>query len=296
MQLKHLKSFLEVAQTLNFRRAARQLGFTQPALSQHIAALERELGVRLLDRTRQEVALTAAGVAMRDGAVEGLAVLERASDLARRLGGLREKTVIVGQLDYISHAFLPLAITAVKKRMPEVLIELINLSPREAVEATRAGRVDVGFGLGAIDAPELVQREVVRGHWVVWMPEEHPLAKFEAVPLPKLGEHPIILFQRRLNPEAYDGLLRTFAGAGATVRVAHTIAQPQHGLPLVLQGVGVYLVGSYVFTDRVKGVVSRPLTGFDTSLVISAVWKAGRRTAALKTFLDGLPRPDDVSV
>ncbi len=290
MQLKHLKSFLAVAQTLNFRQAARQVGVTQPAVSQHIAQLERELGVRLFDRTRHRVSLTTAGDALRSGASEGLATIDRALDLARRMGGLREKTVIVGQLDYISHAFLPQAITAVKKRMPEVLVELINMPPREAVQAAREGRVDVGFGLGAIDEPDLVHREVVRGRWVVWVPEGHALSKLEHVPVAELAKHPIILFQRSINPPSYDALMTTFAKAGAPLTVAHHISQPQHGLPLVLQGVGVYLVGSYVFTERAKGVVSRPITGFDTELVISAVWRAGHRSPALKTFLDGLPR------
>ncbi len=198
--------------------------------------------------------------------------------------------MVVGQLDYISHAFLPAAINAVKKRMPEVLVELINLTPRQAVEATKEGRVDVGFGLGVIDAPQLVQREVVRGCWVVWVPQEHPLAKLDTVPMAQLAKHPVILFHRDINREAWDGLMQTFERAGSPLRVAHQIAQPQHGLPLVLQGLGVYLVGSYVLADHVRGVVSRPVTGFDSELRISAVWKAGRRTAAVKAFLDGLPR------
>jgi DNA-binding transcriptional LysR family regulator len=290
MQLKHLKSFLAVAATLNFRQAARQVGVTQPAVSQHIAQLERELGVKLFDRTRHWVSLTTAGEALRGGATEGLATIDRSIDLARKMGGLREKTVIVGQLDYISHAFLPQAITAVKKRMPEVLVELINLPPKEAVQAARDGRVDVGFGLGTIDEPDLVHREVVRGRWVVWMPEAHPLTRLEAVPMAELARHPIIIFQRSINPLAYDALMARFAKAGAPLTVAHHVSQPQHGLPLVLQGVGVYLVGSYVFTERARGVVSRPITGFDTELKISAVWRAGHRTPALKTFLDGLPR------
>jgi DNA-binding transcriptional LysR family regulator len=293
MQLKHLKTFLAVAATLNFRQAARQVGVTQPAVSQHVAQLERELGVRLFDRTRHWVALTTAGEALRTGATEGLAAIDRATDLARRMGGLREKTVIVGQLDYISHAFLPQAITAVKKRMPEVLVELINMPPREAVQAARDGRVDVGFGLGEIDEPDLVHREVVRGRWVVWVPEAHPLSKLDEVPMAALARHPVILFQRAINPFAYDALMATFSKAGAPLTVAHHISQPQHGLPLVLQGVGVYLVGSYVFTDRAKGVVARPISGFDTELVISAVWRAGHRSPALKTFLDGLPRKRD---
>jgi DNA-binding transcriptional LysR family regulator len=83
MQLKHLESFLMVAKTLSFRRAAHSAGVTQPALSQHVAALERDLGVKVFERNRREVHLTPAGVALRDGATEGLATIERAAELAR---------------------------------------------------------------------------------------------------------------------------------------------------------------------------------------------------------------------
>src|SRR5688572_3557106 len=118
MQLKQLRSFLAVAETNSFRRAARQVGVTQPALSQHVAALEAELGVRLFERDRRRVAITPAGTALREGAAAGLAILDRAAELARRFGTASEKTVRVGALDYISHAFLPAAIMAVKRAMP----------------------------------------------------------------------------------------------------------------------------------------------------------------------------------
>lgn len=288
-ELKHVMSFLAVADATSFRAAARLAGVTQPALSQHVRQLEQALGVRLFDRDRRGVILTAAGEALRLGATTGLKQLTDAVDAARRMGGVREKTLIVGQLDYISHAFLPGAINAVKRKLPDVLVELVNMTPKAAVEAAKDGRVDIAFGIGPIDAPELVQREVIRGRWVVWMPESHPLASRDEVPVSMLSAEPLILFRRDINPEVYDGLLVTFRKAGLNARVVHHTAQPQHGQPLVLQGVGLFIVGSYVLTGQTPGVVARPLSGFDTELRIVGAWRAGKRTPALRAFLEGLP-------
>ncbi len=291
MELKHLKSFHAVAQLLHFRKAAQVVGVTQPALSQHVARLERELGVKLFERDRRTVQLTPAGQALREETGAALEQIDRALASARQVGGLREKTLKVGQLQYISHAFLPSAIRSLKKARPEVLVELIEMRPVDAVAAVRDGWVDIGFGMSPLPrADDLVTREVVRGQWVVWMPSDHPLAALKEVPIERLGSEPLVLFERALNPNTYDHLMRLFEAAGRTVRVAHHVQQPQHGVPLVLQRLGLFVVGSYVIQDAPRGAVSRPLSGFPNDLRVTAVWRPDGRTALLRPFLAGLPR------
>lgn len=291
MELKQLKSFHAVAELLHFRRAAQRVGVTQPALSQHVARLERELGVQLFERDRRVVKLTAAGQALRDETATALQQLETALDSARRVGGLREKTLKVGQLQYISHAFLPPAIQSLKRARPDVLVDLIEMPPYEVVAAVRDGWIDIGFGLTPMPRIEdLVTREVVRGHWAVWVPKEHPFAQREDVPLELLAEEPIILFARDINPHAYDLLVRLLSRNGHKPRLIHHIQQPQHGVPLVLQGLGCFLVGSYVISDAQRGAVMRRVSGFDNDLRVTAVWRPEGRTALLRPFLAGLPK------
>jgi DNA-binding transcriptional LysR family regulator len=78
MELRHIRSFLSLAKTLNFSRTAEIVHLSQPALSLQIRALETEIGVKLFERDRRKTALTAAGVAFQREAMAGFAQLEQA--------------------------------------------------------------------------------------------------------------------------------------------------------------------------------------------------------------------------
>lgn len=291
MELKLLKSFHAVAELLHFRRAAQRVGVTQPALSQHIAKLEAELGVPLFDRDRRVVKLTNAGQTLRDETEGPLQQIETALESTKRVGGLREKTLKVGQLQYISHVFLPPAIQSLKRARPDVLVELVEVPSNEIESAVREGRVDIGFGtIGLHRHDDLVTREVMRGFWAVWVAKDHPFAALDEVPLQRLAEEPLILFARNIAPTAYDFLTRLLERTGSRPRVMHHIQQPQHGVPLALQGLGCFVVGSYVIPDAPKGAVMKRISGFENDLRITAVWKPDGRTALLRPFLSGLPK------
>ena len=291
MELKLLKSFHAVAEQLHFGRAALKVGLSQPALSQHVARLEAELGVQLFERNRRHVALTAAGQTLKDETMAALKQLDLALDSARRVGGQREKTIKVGQLQYISHAFLPPAIQAIKRARPDVVVQLIEMPPHEVVQAVRDRWIDIGFGLTPMPkADDLVTREVVKGQWVVWMPATHPLAKYDTVPVALAAREPLILFERSINSHAYDFLIGQLSATGHVPRIAQQVTQPLHGVPLALQGLGLFVVGSYVIDDAPRGAVRRPLSGFANDLRVTAVWRPDGRTALLRPFLAGLPK------
>ncbi len=292
MELKHLRSFHAVAELLHFGRAAERVGVTQPALSQHVMRLEAALGVRLFERDRRTVQLTPAGQTLRDETLGALAQLEEALASARRVGALRDNTLRVGQLQYISHVFLPPALQSLMQARPEVLVELVEMPPYEAVSSVRSGRVDIGFAAGPRlpRADDLVMREVMRGHWAVWVPQTHRFAALEEVPLDQLADEPLIVFERNVNQQLYDELLRLLSRAGRRPRIIHHVQQPQHGVPLVLQGLGCFLVGSYVIADAPRGAVMKRVAGFEAGLHITAVWRPGGRMSLLRPFLSGLPR------
>ncbi len=297
MQLKHLKSFVAVADTLHFRRAAAALGVTQPALSAHIMKLERDVGARLLERGRRHVELTAAGQALLEGSRAPLVGLEGAAQAARELGEARRNTVVVGQVEYLSPAYMPAALKALKASFPRAVVETRELVPREALQALRAGSVDVAVtvSLGAGDArgrervEDLVVRKVRRGQIRVVLSRHHALARLNEVPLSALAEEELILFQRRINPPTYDWLIARCHEAGFTPRVTHHVSQPHHGPALAAQGVGVFLISSYLLDKLPRNAVSRPLAGFPATITLSAVWRPGACGPLLKAFLSGLP-------
>lgn len=308
MQLKHLRSFVAVAEALHFRRAAALVGVTQPALSQHIAQLERDVGALLLTRDQRHVELTPAGEAMLQGARDIIARVDETMRSVRALGASRTRTLVVGQIGYVSHAYLPAAVSALRHHFPDAMVETVEMGPEEALRGVREGHVDVGFafasslrhegprgrlpvgfGVHAVDVADLVVREVKSGHWSVVVPTGHPFAALEAVPLGRMADQDWILFHRSVNPQAYGFLMSRCAEAGFVPRVAHHVLQPQHGPPMVAGGVGCFVVGDYVLGELPAGVVARPLTGFDAEITIVAAWRPASRTPLLKAFLEGLP-------
>lgn len=288
MDLRHLRSFLAVADELHSRRAALRVGISQPALSQHIAALEEDVGVALIDRSRRRVELTEAGRVFAERVRRVLGELNEAVEETRRLGRTSHQRLRLGYLEFINLPFLGALVRKLKEEHPEIILERRDMWSGEVVAALVEGALDVGFAFMPITHPTLAFRPVLEGHWVAVLSEGNPLSRSPTIPLQALANEPLILFDRSVNPPLYDWLVGRCEASGFSPRIAYATTQPQVGVDLAAQGVGCFLVGSYVVRRLPEGVTSRPLGGFDTSLRMAAVWRSDDRTPATKSFLDCL--------
>lgn len=290
VDLPKLRLFLAVAEELHFRRAARRLGLSQPALSHQIARLEEDLGVKLLDRSRQHVELTEAGRTLQKGAGPLLIELDRVAEETRRIGGAARRRLVLGYVEYMNLPFLPTALRTLHKDHPDAEIEHRELYPVEALAALGERTIDIGFALAPINRPDLVTRTVLIGRWMVVLPSAHPLAALPVVPLADLKSEPLILFARHINPPMHDWWLAQCRAAGFEPRIAYRTAQAHVGPHLVLGGVGAFLVGSYVLHELPAGTVARPLSGFDNTLEIQAAWRPDNNAPLVRAFRAVLPR------
>ena len=145
MELRHLRYFLAVAEELHFHRAATRLHISQPPLSQQIRALERELGVTLLERNRRRVTLTAAGEGFRDDVRTILAAVERASERARHVARGSLGTLSIG---FVGSAMfsptLPDILREFRAGHPDVELVLRELPTTAQLSALVGGELDVG--------------------------------------------------------------------------------------------------------------------------------------------------------
>ncbi len=290
VEIRQLQIFVAVAEELHFRRAARRVGLTQPALSHQVAQLEERLAVRLLDRTSRSVALTEAGAAFLESARKLLADLDRAVDEARRIGGHARRKLVVGYLEYMNLPFLGPTLRALRERHPDAEVEHRDMHSAEVLEALAERTIDIGFTIMPIEHPDLVARPVVEGEWVVVVPDDHPLAAEETVRLEALAGQPLVVFARRLNPPLHQWLLeRLRAAIGDEPRIAYQTAQAHLGPSLVAEGVGLFVVASYVPRSLPPGVTMRPLSGFEP-MRVAAVWRADNQSEILRDFRDALPR------
>src|SRR5690349_22295419 len=136
MELRHLRYFVTVAEELHFGRAAKRLNMTQPPLSRQIQLLERELGVRLFERTSHSVALSAAGRAFLPEARAVLAASENAARVARRAAQARSGGALaVGFIGASTYAFLPRMVSLARSELPDVTLTLKEMTGAAQVEA-----------------------------------------------------------------------------------------------------------------------------------------------------------------
>ncbi|MEU5185699.1 LysR substrate-binding domain-containing protein [Streptomyces klenkii] len=222
MELRQLRYFVTVAEELHFGRAAERLVIGQPAVSQQIRRLERELKVELFDRSPRLVRLTAAGQAFLPAARAVLAAEDAARAVAAELAGSGAGVFRLGTVTGLGER-LDRVLDAFEKHAPGVQVELVTLPVRERLARLADGRLDAAFVRGAApaagtaaarDGAELRRRVVWEDELMAAIPARHPLAERPAVGLAELAELPLRLTERRNHPSLVDLVLGSCRRAG----------------------------------------------------------------------------------
>src|ERR1700722_3348596 len=154
MELRQLDHFVAIAEEGSVTKAARRLNYVQSALSVSVQALERELGVRLFDRTTHRVALTGAGEALLPAARRTLAAAEETRDIAAAVRGVLRGTLRVGIMQSFAFADVPGLLGTFRRQHPEVEIQVRPAAGGSAVlvEELRRGGLDIAF-IALLDPP-----------------------------------------------------------------------------------------------------------------------------------------------
>jgi DNA-binding transcriptional LysR family regulator len=290
MELRHLRYFLAVAEELHFHRAATRLHISQPPLSQQIRALERELGVTLLERNRRRVTLTAAGEGFRDDARMILAAVERASERARDLARGSLGTLSIG---FVGSAMfsptLPDILREFRAGHPDVALALRELPTTAQLQALVGGELDVGVIRGPVaDAevdPQLELMTIQREHLVAALPADHRLATRRRLRAEELRGETFVILARREAPGLYAGLASTMGEAGGVPDDVLEVAEMQTIISLVAGGFGVSLVPASVGEVDRSGVAFRPIAGSTPTIELELAWRAGPGSPVRDAFL-----------
>lgn len=284
MELRHLRYFVAVAEELHFGRAALRLRVAQPALSQQIQQLERELGVVLLARTRRRVALTEPGRAFLAEARRTLADADHAARAARRAAAGEIGRLRVGYVDLATYLVLPAILRAYRARYPVVSLTLTELHREPLRDALARGDLDVGFFVLRESDGAFAATRVAANPLVVALPAGHALARRARVPLAALAEELWVLFPRELKTQYVELVLATCAAAEFVPRVVQEASQLHTLAALVSAGVGVALLPSAAGAPRL-GVVFRPLAGPAPVLPLDLVWRVGDLSPTAAQFV-----------
>jgi DNA-binding transcriptional LysR family regulator len=271
MELRQLRYFVAVAEELNFRRAAERVYIAQGAFSEQIRKLERELGVRLLDRTPRGVSLTFAGAALLPEARRTLRQVEVAQLAARNAHDHATSRLRIGYMP----ASLPASVSRAAQRlaaaMPLLEISLEPGSAQELIEAVRAEWLDAA--VVSLPAPTAGLRVTALGdrRAIAALPISHQHAMKPEIRLEQLAPERIVVLPREANRPLYDGILACCRVAGISpTLVEMPDAHIEQALLAVASGAGLALLPESVAQRYgTPGVRFVPLCG-DTAIFATA--------------------------
>jgi DNA-binding transcriptional LysR family regulator len=278
VELRLWRQFIAVAEELHFGRAALRLHMTQPPLTQAIAGLERLLGVRLFDRTKRSVQLTAAGRALLPEARELLARALALPAHARAAAHGESGRLRLAFISTVGFGLLPQWVRGFRSLYPQVQLELIESTGDVQLQSLGRGDIDAGFMLHSPGfAPAgLHHLRILREPLVLALPEQHELAGARALSLPRVLDQPLVIFPRRILPSLHDAVLGMYHAAGRPPRIAQEAIQMQTIVNLVSAGLGLAWVPDSVRQFQRPGVVYRRIAGRKAQAVpsceTSLVW------------------------
>lgn len=288
MELRQLRYFVAVAEELHFGRAARRLRVSQPPLSRQVAHLERELGVKLLQRSSHHVELTGSGVAFLSESREILAAIERAKATARSVSAEPSGPLRIGFIQAQGWPLKSAIIREVIKRHPGIAPTFEPGSTAEQIRALRARQLDVAVIVEASrrrnadsDIERMVLREDVADLAVAL---NHPFARRRRIRVEQLLDEVLILANRSENPDAHDAVI----GALQRHQVRpHLLYTDSSGIvDLTAAGVGVcFITASSPHRGRTD-IAIRPITPALFALQLVMAWLSSNELPALKGFVE----------
>src|SRR5437660_3236061 len=188
MELRHLRYFVAVAEDLNFTRAAGRLHLAQPSLTRQIHHLEEEIGVRLLNRSKNQVTLTEEGRSFLMDAKRILALATESILAVQRLSRGETGQLNLAYLSNFDFELLPETLGAFRQAFPHIALNLFDMTPAEQFRALETRKIDLGFvGLRPPASMRGLQWESIARHkTVVVLPVKHPLARKRRINLGEL--------------------------------------------------------------------------------------------------------------
>ncbi len=275
MELRHVRYFVAVAETLSFRQAAKQLHVSQPSLSVQIKQLEGELEVALFRRSKRRVEITRAGEVFLSATREILLRLQQASAAARHAENGEVGTIRLGFIPTASFQIIPRLLEKIRSTLPLVNVELREGSEAPQITGLRAGTFDVCIGHLSRAYDQIDDMLLIRERIVVALPKGHKAARKKHVGLRDLERELLIMPSKDLLPSLYQMIAAAFLKNSTPLDRYQMAEHFQTGVNLTKARVGYMFLPASAKDFVPDGVVLRtpgfPIGPLDTF----ALWSRG---------------------
>lgn len=284
MDLRQLRYFVTLADTLHFGRAAAQLHISQPPLSRQIAALEEELGVELVARNSRHVALTPAGRHFHEQATRLFQSLDGAVHSTRAVARGERGVLHVGFTMSAAWNVLPPLTRIFGESHPDVHLQLTEVLPSELGESLLSGVMDVGIAFSWQRAEGLEYQPIHAEPLCAVLPRNHRLAMREVVDVTELAGEPFVTVPMAAAPALYELVIGCCRDHGFEPHIRLQTQLQQTIINLVAEGLGVSLVPRSMSKIQLEGAAFRPISR-PKIVEQGVIWAADNGNPCLAPFL-----------
>jgi DNA-binding transcriptional LysR family regulator len=288
VELRQLRHFIALAETLNFSRAAERMHIAQPPLSISIRKLEEELGVRLFERGPRHVALTRAGNMALASARQALSCVAETTRVAQATAAGEAGVLRVAFVGGATFRLFPQRLPEFRLLYPAVELELSEATSNQAVEKVSNGSSDVGIlRYPLAQATSLAVHVLEQDRLAAVLPENHRLARRDSLQLKELAGEDFVMYSHAQAPSMHAIVALACRHAGFSPRVAQEAVQIQTIISLVQSGLGIALVPASCQQSLGQHVAFRRLTDREPLLGVglALVADATRNDPLVQNFL-----------
>ena len=286
MEIRDIKSFIEVANHGSFTKAAEHSYLSQPSLSKSIKKLEEELKVKLFDRTTRHLLMTDAGRIVYRQGQQILSLSNELPSMLEELSDVATGEIKMGIPPLIGTLYFPHIARTFNELYPNVKLELIELGAKSIEHLVEENRIDVGLIVLPADPSIFNIYPVINDEFLLYIHQDHPLAIQEAISLSDLKDEQFILFAKDFA--LHDYIINTCKEAGFSPVISYESSQWDLILELVASKLGITLMPKSIFEKQSNPKIKAlPIEEPDM------IWKLGIVTKknayhsyALKKFLE----------
>lgn len=290
MELRHLRYFITVAEELNFSKAALRLFTAQPSLSQQIKDLEEDVGVRLLNRTKRKVELTEEGAVFLEQARLTLAQADKAVAMARQVSKAKQQMLRIGFVPVAEMKIFPYVLPNLRVQNPDLKIELLSLNNVEQMRAIKKGELDITFTRHNLHSDEIESKFVLREPLIFLLPKDHPLAKYERIPVTALNGIDFIIPAKEQSTTLHDVILDFAKTNHIEFNIVQRADNILFNINSIGMGLGCTILPGYIAPLTMNNTVIRSLDVELPYLDLYASYRKDRNSVAVDKFIELLTR------
>ncbi|WP_111859584.1 DNA-binding transcriptional regulator HcaR [Acinetobacter sp. CFCC 10889] len=290
MELRHLRYFITVAEELNFSKAALKLYTAQPSLSQQIKDLEEDVGVKLLNRTKRKVELTEEGAVFLEQARLTLAQADKAVAMARQVSKAKQQLLRIGFVPVAEMKVFPYVLPNLRVQNQDLKIELLSLNNLEQMRAIQKGELDITFTRHNFHNDEIESKFVLREPLIFILPADHPLAKYERIPVKALNGIDFIIPAEEQSGTLHNAILDFAKTQGIEFNIVQTADNILFNINSIGMGLGCTILPGYIAPLTMNNSVIRPLDVELPYLDLYVSYRKNSNSFAVQKFIELLTK------